>query len=102
MRLAHVRERNGPTGAAWGLAAALDQPGRWLDLEIARRRAVMATPALAHDTVLYRQPIPPLDDLLARGLRVAALGDVVERFVPRDDATEDDAIVDASALQFGP
>ena len=104
MRLAHVRERNGPAGVAWRLVAALDgdRPQRWLDLEVARRRAIAATPALAHDAILFRQPITTLDDHLARGLRVAALGEVVDGFVPRGDAGEDDAVLEAGDLRFGP
>ena len=104
MRLAHVRERNGPAGAAWRLVAALDgdMPQRWLDLEVARRRAVAATPALAHDAILFRQPITTLDDHLARGLRVAALGEVVDRFVARGDAGDDEAVLEAGDLRFGP
>ena len=73
MRIAHVRERHAPAGAPWRLAAALgDPPTRWLDLEVARRRAVAARPACPR-----RGPLPPavttLDDHLARGLRVEAL-----------------------------
>ena len=68
MRLAHVRERHAPAGAPWRLAAALDDPPtRWLDLEVARRRAVAARPDAAHDAVLFRQPVTTLDDHLARG-----------------------------------
>jgi fumarylacetoacetate (FAA) hydrolase len=101
MRLAHVRGRHAPAGSPWRLAAALD-PGAttWLDVEIARRRAVAARPGLAHDSVLHRQPVTTLDDHLARGLRVEALADLVEAFAPRDD--EDDAILDADDLDFGP
>ena len=45
MRLAHVRERNAPAGAPWRLAAALDPAATtWLDVEVARRRAVAARP----------------------------------------------------------
>ena len=53
MKIAHVRERHAPAGAPWRLAAALDPggAGAWLDLEVARRRAVAARPALAHDAV---------------------------------------------------
>ena len=41
MRLAHVHERNAPAGTAWRLAAALDPAATtWLDIEVARRRAV--------------------------------------------------------------
>jgi fumarylacetoacetate (FAA) hydrolase len=100
MRLAHVLERHAPTGAPWRLAAAFDDPPtRWLDLEVARRRAVAARPALAHDAVLFRQPVTTLDDHLARGLRVAALADLVEGFAVRGD--DDDAVARASDLVFG-
>ena len=55
MRLAHVQERNAPAGTAWRLAAALDPAATtWLDLEVARRRAVTAQPNLAHDSALHR------------------------------------------------
>ena len=109
MRIAHVRERHAPAGAPWRLAAALgpgaaeaSEPAAWLDLEVARRRAVAARPALAHDSVLHRQPVTTLDDHLDRGLRVAALGDLVDAFVPRGDAAEDDAVLDPADLRFGP
>jgi fumarylacetoacetate (FAA) hydrolase len=103
MKIAHVRERNAPSGAPWRLAAALDAgeaPGRWLDLELARRRATAADPRLLHNAVLFRQPISTLDEHLARGLRVEALRDLVGRFAPRAD--DDDAILVASVLAFGP
>jgi len=100
MRLAHVRERFGPAGSPWRLAAGLDPEGRtWLDLEVARRRAVAANPALAHDRLLHRQPITTLDDHVARGLRVAALEELVEGFAARDD---DDAVLAGADLVFGP
>jgi fumarylacetoacetate (FAA) hydrolase len=104
VKVAHVRERHAPAGAAWRLAAAAggasDAPGRWLDLEVARRRAVAARPELAHDALLYRQPVTTLDDHLARGLRVEVLADLVEGFVDRGD--EDDALLAAEDLDFGP
>lgn len=123
MKIAHVRERHGPAGSPWRLAAAFrvdpagdggpapdatveaggaarrGDPTTWLDLEVARRRLVAATPALAHDHVLFRQPVTTLDDLLARGLRVEALRDLVEPFAPRDD---DDALLATDELRFGP
>ena len=100
MRLAHVRERFGPAGAPWRLAAALDGDGAtWLDLEVARRRSVAADRTLAHDRVLHRQPVTTLDDHLARGLRVAALEELLEGFTPRED---DDAVLSADDLVFGP
>jgi len=102
VRIGHVRERHAPAGAPWRLAAALDPaetPGRWLDLEVARRRAVAARPELAHDSVLHRQPVTTLDDHLARGLRLAVLGDLVDGFQPRDD--DDVAVLEAQDLDFG-
>ena len=103
MKVAHVRERHAPAGAPWRLAAALDageDPRRWLDLEVARRRAVGARPALAHDATLFRQPVTTLDDHLARGLRVEALRDLVEGFAPRDE--DDDAVLGSAEVSFGP
>jgi fumarylacetoacetate (FAA) hydrolase len=101
MRLAHVLERNAPAGASWRLAAALDTGGAsWLDLEVARRRAVAARPTLEHDFVLFRRPVTTLDDHLAMGLRVAAFADLVEGFEPRDP--DDDAVLAAAGLRFGP
>jgi fumarylacetoacetate (FAA) hydrolase len=101
VKFAHVRERTGPSGAPWRLVAAFDAAGeRWIDLEVARRRAVAADPNLAHDAVLFRQAVTTLDDLLARGLRVAALTELVERFERRGEG--DDAVLDAADLAFGP
>src|SRR5687768_14736302 len=95
MKIAHVRERTAPAGAAWRLAAALDADAtRWLDLEIARRALVAREPALAHNSALFRQPITTLDAHLAVGLRVDALADLL-----RADADEP---MEASALAFGP
>jgi fumarylacetoacetate (FAA) hydrolase len=102
VRIAHVRERHAPAGAPWRLAAALDReaaPARWIDLEIARRRALAARPGLAHDSTLHRQPVTTLDDHVGRGLRVAALADLVEAFEHRDE--DDDAVLDAADLDFG-
>jgi fumarylacetoacetate (FAA) hydrolase len=107
MRIAHIRERHAPAGAAHRLAAALDATGRrWLDLEIARRRAARQDERLTHNSVLFRQPITTLDDLLARGLRIDALAEVLERHGPvAPDAVAadaDDAVLDAADLHFGP
>ena len=106
MRLAHVRERHAPAGAPWRLVAALDEHGRsWVDLEVARRRAVVADRTLEHDLRVFRQPITTLDDHLAGGLRVAALQELLERFRPRDAAgggADEDAVLDAGHLAFGP
>ncbi len=101
MKLAHVRERTGPAGARWRLAAALDPGGgRWIDLEVARRRSVAADPNLAHDRALFRLAVTTLDEHLGRGLRVEALAELVEPFEPRGD--DDDAVLDGVDLVFGP
>jgi len=104
VRIAHVRERHAPAGAPWRLAAALDgeQALHWVDLEVARRRAVAGDGNLAHDSALHRQPVTTLDDHLARGLRVAALGELVDGFRPRGGPDEDDAVLEADELRFGP
>jgi len=99
MRLAHVRDRNAPAGAPWRLVAALSDGG-WLDLEAARRRAIARDRTLEHDSALFRQPVTTLDDGLRRGFRVAAYGELLDRFERVDD--EDDAILDADELRFGP
>jgi fumarylacetoacetate (FAA) hydrolase len=103
MRVAHVRERHGPAGAPWRLAAAPIDGQAWLDLEIARRRLVGADPRRAHNSSLFRQPITTLDDLFARGIRIETLGEVLDGFVAngRLDA-EDDAVLEAGHLAFGP
>jgi fumarylacetoacetate (FAA) hydrolase len=99
VKVAHVRERNGPAGSPWRLAAAAAvTPDGWLDLEIARRRAVRHDSGLAHNDQLYRQPITTLDDHLARGLRVEHLRPLLEGFVP---AADDEAVLDADDLVFG-
>jgi fumarylacetoacetate (FAA) hydrolase len=101
MRLAHIRHRHAPAGAPWRLSAAVDdQATRWLDLEVARRRAVATRPERAHDAALFRQPVTTLDDHLGRGLRVAVLGDLVEGFDARGD--EDEAVWRVDDLVFGP
>ncbi len=95
MRIAHVRERNAPAGAAWRLAAAVDSHGtRWLDLEAARRRLIEADPALPHNSARFRQPITTLDAHLAAGHRVAALSELL-----RAEPVEQ---MDAGDLAFGP
>jgi fumarylacetoacetate (FAA) hydrolase len=103
VKVAHVRERTAPAGAPWRLAAALDEPGlHWLDLEAARRRAVSADPRREHNSVLHRQPITTLDEILGRRLRVAALTEIVDGFAARGGPAEDDAILEADELRFGP
>jgi fumarylacetoacetate (FAA) hydrolase len=80
--------------------AALDPAGaRWLDLEVARRRAAQADERLAHNSVLFRQPITTLDDHLARGLRVEALAEILDRAGTPNEG--DDALHDTADLAFG-
>ena len=43
-----------------------------------------------------------LDDHLAAGYRVAELADLVDGFVPRGDGEDDDAVLSAADLRFGP
>jgi fumarylacetoacetate (FAA) hydrolase len=100
MRIAHVRERHGPAGAPWRLAAALDDGAtRWLDLEVARRLLASADPRRAHNSALFRQPLTTLDAHLARGLRIATLEELVHDFVPAEE--DDDALLDGADLAFG-
>jgi fumarylacetoacetate (FAA) hydrolase len=101
MKLAHVRERHAPAGTPFRLAAALDgAAAEWLDLEMARRRLVESDPHRPHNGQLFRRPISTLDAHLAGGLRVAALGELVDDFVPAEE--DDEAILDAAELAFGP
>jgi fumarylacetoacetate (FAA) hydrolase len=101
VKVAHVRERNGPAGSPWRLAAAAASAADgWLDLEIARRRAIQRDGRLAHNDALYRQPITTLDDHMERGLRVEHLRPLVEGFVAADE--DDDALLDGDDLVFGP
>jgi fumarylacetoacetate (FAA) hydrolase len=98
VKVGHVRERNAPAGSGWRLAA--ERAGSWLDLEVARRRAIRNDPRLAHNDPLFRQPITTLDDHLGRGLRVEHLRPLVEAFVAT--AEDDDALLDADEVVFGP
>ena len=101
MKIAHARERHAPAGAPFRLFAAADDAGaQWLDLEVARRRATRHDDRLAHNSVLFRQRLTTLDDHLARGLRVEALAELIERSDPFAD--DDDAVYAASELAFGP
>jgi fumarylacetoacetate (FAA) hydrolase len=105
VKLAHVRERHAPAGAPWRLAVAFDTgdaPRRWLDLEVARRRAVACDPGLAHNEPVFRRPITTLDDHLAAGLRVEALRAIVERFDLGGAPDDDDAVLADEAIVFGP
>ena len=101
MKIAHIRELHAPAGARFRLAAALDAPARrWLDLEMGRHRAIRRDERLAHNAVLFRQPITTLDEHLARGLRVDALAEIVEGFEAADE--DDEAVLAADDLRFGP
>ena len=101
MKIAHVRERDAPPGTPFRLAAAVDsEASEWLDLEPARRRLAAADPRRPHDGAIFRRPISTLDAHLAGGLRVAALGEILDDFVPIEE--EDEAILDAVELAFGP
>jgi len=114
MRIAHAREVHGPVGAPWRLVAApmasgprgvpAPVPDRWVDLELVRRRLVAGDPGRAHNAMLFRQPITTLDELLSRGIRIEALGELIEGFggpsVPGAD--EDDSILEPADLAFGP
>jgi fumarylacetoacetate (FAA) hydrolase len=103
VKIAHVRERGAPAGAPWRLAAAFDfehVPSRWLDLETSRLAQVAADDRLAHNSPLFRQAITTLDEHLARGLRVAALAEIVEGH--QAASADDDAILDPADLRFGP
>jgi 2-keto-4-pentenoate hydratase/2-oxohepta-3-ene-1,7-dioic acid hydratase in catechol pathway len=104
MRIGHIRERHAAAGAPWRLAVSGDADGPWLDADVVRRRLAAADPRLAHNSVLFRQPLTTLDELLARGLRLAALGELVDGFAasggPRDE--EDDAVAQERDLVFGP
>jgi fumarylacetoacetate (FAA) hydrolase len=97
MKIAHARERNAAAGAPFRLFAAVDPDGAsWLDLEITRRRAARRDERLAHNSVLFRQPITTLDDHLARGLRVEALAEMLEQ------EPDEDAAFESADLTFGP
>jgi fumarylacetoacetate (FAA) hydrolase len=101
MKLAHVRALHATAGTPFRLAAALDgAAAEWLDLEMARRRLVEGDPHRPHGGQLFRHPISTLDAHLAGGLRVAALGELVDDFVPAEE--DDEAILDAADLAFGP
>jgi fumarylacetoacetate (FAA) hydrolase len=105
VRIAHVRERHGAAGAPWRLAAAATwRDGPWLDLEVMRRRLLAADQRRAHNSILFRQPITTLDDHLSRGLRIEAIGEILEGFAagggPRDE--DDEAVLAERDLAFGP
>ncbi len=96
-----MRERTAPAGTPFRLAAAVDgQATEWLDLEVARRRLAAADPHRPHDGALFRRSISTLDAHLAGGLRVAALGELLDDFVPAEE--DDEAILEGDELSFGP
>jgi fumarylacetoacetate (FAA) hydrolase len=105
MRVGHAVERHAPAGAPWRLVASGREGRPWLDLEVVRRRLGARDPRLAHNSMLFRQPIMTLDEHLSRGLRIEALGELVDGY----DATggtaadpDDDAVLDGADLRFGP
>jgi len=104
MRVAHVREGHGPVGQPWRLAATAGDGLPWLDLEVVRRRLIAVDPSRSHNSALFRQPITTLDEHLARGYRIAALGDLLDGFSmgggQRDD--DDEAVLAAGDVAFGP
>jgi fumarylacetoacetate (FAA) hydrolase len=104
MRIGHVRERRAPAGTPWRLAIAGSRTGHWLDAEAVRRRLVGRDPEKAHNSILFRQPLTTVDDVVARGLRLAALGDLVDGFAfdGGHEHDEDDAVLDEADLEFGP
>jgi fumarylacetoacetate (FAA) hydrolase len=102
MRVGHVRERQGPAGAPWRLAAAARDSSTWLDLDVVRRRLVASDPRRAHNAMLFRQPITTLDDVLARGLRIESLGELLDAFAATDAGDDDDAVLAEADLAFGP
>jgi fumarylacetoacetate (FAA) hydrolase len=101
VRVGPVRERHGPIGAPWRLAASATLGGPWIDLEPARRRLVAADPGRAHNSALFRQPITTLDDVLARGFRIEALRDIVDGAGGAAIDPGDDLALDQADLAFG-
>ena len=52
--------------------------------------------------MLFRQPITTLDDVLARGLRIEALSELIDAFGATDARDDDDAVLAEADLAFGP
>ncbi|HEY2916588.1 MAG TPA: fumarylacetoacetate hydrolase family protein [Candidatus Limnocylindrales bacterium] len=104
MRIGHVRERHAPAGAPWRLAISSGLDRVWLDADVVRRRIVARDPERAHNAILFRQPLTTVDELLARGLRLAALGELTDAFDRLEGAADadDDAVLDEADLAFGP
>ena len=90
--MAPRRSARGRTCRAW----------RWIDLEIARRRAIAADRNLAHDSSLHRQSVTTLDDHLARGLRVETLGELGRWVRAAGGPTRTTRSSTADDLVFGP
>ena len=101
MKIAHVRERTAPSERRGASPRRSIRTAAWLDLEVARRRAVAAEPARAHNSVLFRQPRhdarrPPRRAACAS--RRSAISSTGSR--TRDD--DDDAVLACGDLRFGP
>ncbi len=106
VRVAHLRERSAPAGAPWRLAATLPD-GRWLDLDVARRRLSAEDPRLQHNDPLFRRRVTTLDDHLAAGRRVETLRALLDPFVNDPGrlpgrGEDDDLTLDLSDVIFGP
>ncbi|MFN2483487.1 MAG: fumarylacetoacetate hydrolase family protein [Candidatus Limnocylindria bacterium] len=107
MKVAHVRERHAPHGAAWRLAAALPN-GRWLLLEEARSWLAADQRARPHNEALLRTPITTLDAFLGdRRGRIESLGALVDAVNERADLLEPSdeggaMALEAADLRFGP
>ena len=58
----------------------------------------------AHNSILFRQPITTLDEHLARGLRIDALGELVDGFAAAGGTRDQDhdAVLEEGDLAFGP
>jgi len=52
--------------------------------------------------MLFRQPITTLDDVLARGLRIEALAELLDAHESTDARDDDDAVLAEADLAFGP
>jgi 2-keto-4-pentenoate hydratase/2-oxohepta-3-ene-1,7-dioic acid hydratase (catechol pathway) len=91
-------------GAPWRLALATLDGDLWLDAEVARRRLVATDARREHNSSLFRQPITTLDDAFTRGLRIEALGEILDGFSSggRPLDPDDDAVLGAANLEFGP
>ena len=107
MKIAHVRERHSPAGAAWQLAAQLPD-GKWLLLEAVRAWLAADQPQRAHNETLLRSPLTTLDAFLGEGRgRVEALGALLDPVTQRPEMLEasdeggEMALAEAD-LQFGP